>query len=158
MVGETAPRGAWVAQLLGHPTSAQVMILHSVSSSTAWGSVLTAQSLEPASDSVSPSLSALPPLMFCLCLSQKEVNIKKINNKKRYSACIPFPTFAVPRSSCTESVSQWPYEWNKLWHPYSSRGQFFMHKLYYKTGNSSNWRLQFWSTKLPECLWALWCL
>ena len=30
------------------------------------GSVLTAQSLEPALDSVSPSLSASPPLTFCL--------------------------------------------------------------------------------------------
>ena len=33
------------------------------------GSVLTAQSLDPASDSVSPSLSAPPPLK--LCVSQK---------------------------------------------------------------------------------------
>ena len=38
-------------------TSAQVMISQSVSSSPTSGSVLTAQSLEPASDSVSPSLS-----------------------------------------------------------------------------------------------------
>ena len=35
------------------------------------GSVLTAQSLEPVSDSVSPSLSDLPPFMLCLSLSQK---------------------------------------------------------------------------------------
>ena len=33
------------------------------------GSVLTAQSLEPASDSVSSSLSAPPPLTLCLSLS-----------------------------------------------------------------------------------------
>ena len=45
-----------------HPTSAQVMISRSVSSSPASGSVLTAQSLEPASDSVSPSLSVPPPV------------------------------------------------------------------------------------------------
>ena len=32
-------------------------------------SVLTAQSLEPVSDSVSPSLSVLPLLTFCLSLS-----------------------------------------------------------------------------------------
>ena len=38
------------------PTSAQVMISWSVSSSPTSGSVLTAQSLEPVSDSVSPSL------------------------------------------------------------------------------------------------------
>ena len=48
--------GAWVAQSVKGPTSAQVVISHSVSSSPASGSVLTAQSLEPVSDSVSPSL------------------------------------------------------------------------------------------------------
>uniref|UniRef100_A0A8C8YG48 Rho family-interacting cell polarization regulator 2 n=1 Tax=Panthera leo TaxID=9689 RepID=A0A8C8YG48_PANLE len=53
-------RGAWVAQLVERPTSAQVMISQSVSSSPASGSVLTAQSLEPASDSGSPSLSCKP--------------------------------------------------------------------------------------------------
>uniref|UniRef100_A0A8C8WBT1 Uncharacterized protein n=1 Tax=Panthera leo TaxID=9689 RepID=A0A8C8WBT1_PANLE len=42
------------------PTSAQVIISRSVSSSPALGSVLTAQSLEPAFDSVSPCLSAPP--------------------------------------------------------------------------------------------------
>ena len=52
-------------------TSAQVMISQFVSSSPASGSVLTAQSLEPASDSVSPSLSAPPLLMLCLSLSLK---------------------------------------------------------------------------------------
>ena len=60
-----------MAQSVKHPTSAQVMILQSVSLSPASGSVLTAQSLEPVSDSVSPSLSALPPLMLCLSLSVK---------------------------------------------------------------------------------------
>ena len=49
-------RGAWVAQSVKQPTSAQVMISQSVSSSPASGCVLTAQSLEPVSDSVSPSL------------------------------------------------------------------------------------------------------
>ena len=68
-------RGAWVAQLVKRPTSAQVMILQFVGSSPASGSVLTARSLEPASDSVSPSLSIPPPLTFCL--SQKEKKIKK---------------------------------------------------------------------------------
>ena len=46
-------RGAWVAQSVKRPTSAQVMISWSVGSSPVSGSVLTAQSLEPASDSVS---------------------------------------------------------------------------------------------------------
>ena len=61
--------GTWVAQSVEHPTSAQVIISRSVSSSPASGSVLTAQSLEPASDSVSSLLSAPPPLMLCLCPS-----------------------------------------------------------------------------------------
>ena len=64
-------RGAWVAQSVKRPTSAQVTILRSVSSSPASGSVLTAQSLEPVSDSVSPSLSDPPLFMLCLSLSQK---------------------------------------------------------------------------------------
>ena len=48
--------GAWVAQLVRHPTSARVMIARSVSSSPTSSPVLTAQSLEPVSDSVSLSL------------------------------------------------------------------------------------------------------
>ena len=63
--------GARVAQSVERPTSAQVTISRSVSSNPASGSVLTAQSPEPASDSVSPSLSAPPPLVLCLSLSQK---------------------------------------------------------------------------------------
>ena len=64
-------RGAWVAQSVERPTSAQVMISGSVSLSPALSSVLTAQSLEPVSDSVSPSLSGPPPFMLCPSLSQK---------------------------------------------------------------------------------------
>ena len=48
--------GTWVAQSVEHPTLAQVMTSQFVSSNPASGSVLTAQSLEPALDSVSPSL------------------------------------------------------------------------------------------------------
>ena len=62
--------GTWVAQSVKHPTSAQVMISLSVSSSPASGSLLTAQSLEPTSDSVSLSLP-LP----CLC----SLSLSKIN-------------------------------------------------------------------------------
>ena len=58
-------RGAWVAQSVKRPY--QVMILRLVDSSPASGSVMTAQSLEPGSDSVSVSVS----------LSQK-INIKKL--------------------------------------------------------------------------------
>ena len=64
-------RSAWVAQLVKHPTSAWVMISQSRGSSPTSGSVLTAQSLEPALDSVSPSLSAPPLLVLSLSQSQK---------------------------------------------------------------------------------------
>ena len=60
-----------MAQSVKRPTSAQVVISQSVSSSPVSGSVLTAQSLGPVSDSVSPSLSDPPPFMLCLSLSQK---------------------------------------------------------------------------------------
>ena len=62
---------AWVAQSVKHPTSAQVMISRFVGSSHTSGSVLTAQSLEPASDSVclsvclSLSLSLSLPVSLC---------------------------------------------------------------------------------------------
>ena len=74
-----ATRGAGVAQSVKRPTSVLVVISWLVSSGSALGSVLTAQSLEPASDSVcvcvcvcvcvSFSLSAPPPLVGSLCLS-----------------------------------------------------------------------------------------
>ena len=60
-----------MAQSVKRPTSAQVMISQSVSSSPASGSVLTAQNLEPVSDSVSPSLSALP---YSCSLSVSKIN------------------------------------------------------------------------------------
>ena len=64
-------RDVWVAQSVKRPTSAQVMILRLVSSSPTVGSVLTAQNLQPALDSLSPSLFAPPLLMFCLSMSLK---------------------------------------------------------------------------------------
>ena len=67
-------RGTWVAQSVERPTSAQVRISRPVSSSPASGSVLTAESLEPASDSVSPSLSAPPLLVLPLAVSLSKVN------------------------------------------------------------------------------------
>ena len=60
-----------MAQSVERPTSAQVMISQFVSSSPESGSMLTAQSLELALDSVSPSLSGPPPLVLCLSLSLK---------------------------------------------------------------------------------------
>ena len=67
-------QGTWVAQWVGHLTLAQVMISLFVSSSPTSGSVLTAQSLYPASDSVSPSLSAPLLLMLSLALSVSKIN------------------------------------------------------------------------------------
>ena len=51
-------------------TSTQVMISRFVGSRPISGSVLTIQSLEPALDSMSPSLSAPPPLALSLSLSK----------------------------------------------------------------------------------------
>ena len=66
-----------MAQSVERLTSAQVMISQLVGSGPASGSVLTARWLEPASDSVSPSLSA-PPLLTCaLSLSLKSKTKKK---------------------------------------------------------------------------------
>ena len=62
-------RGTWVAQSVKRLTSAQVMISQLVGSSPVSGSMLSVQSLEPASDSVSPSVSAHPLLVFSLSLS-----------------------------------------------------------------------------------------
>ena len=59
-----------MAQLVKRPTLAQVMISLSVSSSPASGSVLTAQSLEPALDSVSLSLPlphSCSHTQVCIC-------------------------------------------------------------------------------------------
>ena len=61
---------------LKRPTSAQVMISWFMSSSPASGSVLTAWSLEPASDSVSPSL--YPSRAHTLSLSFLKINKQKI--------------------------------------------------------------------------------
>ena len=63
-----------MAQWVGRPTSAQVMISRFVVSRPASGSVLTTRSLEPASDPVSPSLSAPSPLVLSLSLSLSKIN------------------------------------------------------------------------------------
>ena len=59
--------GAWVAQSVKCLTLAQVMISWFTSSRPTSGSGMTDQSLEPASDYVSPSLSDPPPI-HVLCL------------------------------------------------------------------------------------------
>ena len=63
-------RGAWGAPSVKLPSSAQVMVSQFVGSSPAWGSVLTAGSLEPVSDSVSPSLSLPLPRLHSVSLSK----------------------------------------------------------------------------------------
>ena len=60
-----------MAQWVKHLTLDQVMISWFMGSSHTLGSVLTAQSLDPASDSVSPSVSALPSLTLYLSPSLK---------------------------------------------------------------------------------------
>ena len=79
---EVSFRGAWVAQSVKHPTPAWVMISQFMSSSPESGSMPTAQSLKPGSDSVTPPLSAPPLLMLCLSLSLKNKNLKKNFFKK----------------------------------------------------------------------------
>ena len=60
--------GAWVTPSVKRLTSAQVMISWFMDSSPAWGSVLAAQSLEPASESVSPSVCPSPACALSLSL------------------------------------------------------------------------------------------
>ena len=78
-----------MAQSVKCLTSTQVIISQLMSSSPASGSLLTAQSLEPVSDSVSPSLSAPPLFALCLCLKNKQtlekLKKKKLKKKKRCS-------------------------------------------------------------------------
>ena len=64
---EKVSQGAWMAQSAKHPALAQVMISQFMGLSPASGSMLTAQSLEPASESV----SAPPLIVLCLSRSQK---------------------------------------------------------------------------------------
>ena len=65
-----------MAQSAKTPASAQVVILKFMGLSPALGSVLTVQNLEPALDSVSPSLSAPPLLTLRVCVS---LSLSKIN-------------------------------------------------------------------------------
>ena len=63
--------GDWVAEFVQCPTLAQIIISQFMSSSPMSGSVLTVQSLEPASDSVFPSLFLWPSLAHTPSLKNK---------------------------------------------------------------------------------------
>ena len=72
---ESDAQGAWVAQSMKRLTSAQVMVSWLVGSSPAWSSVLAAQSLELASDSVFVSVSfSVPPPAHTLSLSVSNIS------------------------------------------------------------------------------------
>ena len=91
--------GAWVAQSFGCPTSAQVMISRLVSLSPVSGSVQTAQSLEPALDSMSLSLPRPPS--HSVSLKNKQTNIQK--KDETWKPC------ARGHHGCKLDPSQW---WN----------------------------------------------
>ena len=71
-INEAASWGSCVSRSVGRPTSAQVMISQLVGSSPTSGSVLIAQSLEPALDSVCVSLSLPLPCLCSVSLSPKK--------------------------------------------------------------------------------------
>ena len=90
-----------MAQSVQRLTSAQVMISQSVGLSPISDSVLTAQRLEPASDTVSPSLSAPPPpLSLSLCLSLS-LSLSKINKHLKKTFKIQAITDSVVEKRCT---------------------------------------------------------
>ena len=103
--------GRLVAQSVKRPTSAQVMISQFVNSSPASGSGLTAQSLESASDSVSPSLSAPPLLTLCLSLSlkNKQQEKKKESLKGLQKHRLRSPN---PRVYDSQSLGCWLGAWS----------------------------------------------
>ena len=70
-----------MVQSVKHPTLAQVMISRLTGLSPMSGSVLTAQSLEPASDSVSASLSLSSPAH---ALSHSLAKINKQQQQKEW--------------------------------------------------------------------------
>ena len=74
-----------MAQSIERPTSAQVMISWFMGLSPTLGSTLTAQSLEPASDSVPPSLSLPLPHWPSVSASQKQTLKKNFFFKENTS-------------------------------------------------------------------------
>ena len=95
-------------------TSAQVTISQSVSSGPTSGSVLTAQSLEPASRSVSPSLSAPPLLTLCLSVTQKLINITK-KNLKIQDGFQWLVKGSIQGPKITKALGKWPAGARRHW-------------------------------------------
>ena len=98
-----------MAQSVKCLTLAQVMISRFVSSSPALGYVLTARRLEPASDSVSTSLSAPPPIMLCLSLKNKQtlkIKKKKIKAALGFRKRLNHPICVVKRDELSVPLSQ----------------------------------------------------
>ena len=81
MVKNLTSGGTWVARSVEHPTSAQVTSLWFIGLSPASGAVLTALTLEPASDAVSPSLSLCSSPVTALSLKINK-NVKLKNKKE----------------------------------------------------------------------------
>ena len=86
-----------MAQLVERPTSAQVTNSRFVGSSPASDSVPTAQSLEPASESVSPSFSLPLPHLCSLCLKNKLILKKEIQEiaSRNSNLCAAFGKMSV---------------------------------------------------------------
>ena len=86
-----------MAQLVKRLTLAQVMISQFLSLSPMSGSMLTAQSLEPALDSVSPSLSAPPLLVLCLFPSLSKINKCQKKNKSPKHSTMDFENILISK-------------------------------------------------------------
>ena len=99
-------QGSWVAQSVKPLTSAQVMISQFVGWSPASGSVLTGQSLDPALDSMSPSLSLpLPPLRLSLSLSLESKHFLKMINQVMKRHRVTFKCILLSEKNQSEKIT-----------------------------------------------------
>ena len=77
-------RGAWVAQLVDHPSLAQVMVSRFMSSSPTLGLYFWLEQLSVLRGALCPSPARALCRILCLCLSLKnKINIKKKLKKKK---------------------------------------------------------------------------
>ena len=91
---------ALAAHWIKCPTSVQVMVSRFVGSNPRFTSVLMTLNMEPASNTVSHSLSAPSPCVFCLSLSlSKNREAKNILKQLHRSTCLlPYPRLFTGRS------------------------------------------------------------